>query len=166
MTTQRVAYTAPGKLTLETVDGAAAAPPPGQVSVDVAYTGICGTDLHIFHGAMDARVDPPCVIGHEMSGRVAAVAPDVTGWQAGDPVTVMPLVPCGQCPACRSGHGHICHRLVFLGIDATGSLQSRWTVPAETLVRLPDGLRLDHAALTEPTAVAVHDVRRARLQPG
>ncbi|MFF7159398.1 alcohol dehydrogenase catalytic domain-containing protein [Streptomyces sp. NPDC008139] len=165
MTTARVAYTAPRTLELRN-DTPAAPPPSGHVTIEVAYTGICGTDLHIYHGAMDARVDPPQVIGHEMSGRVAATAPDVTGWEAGDHVTVMPLVPCGECPACRSGHRHICHRLVFLGIDATGSLQSRWTVPAHTLVRLPDDLPLDHAALAEPTAVAVHDVRRAELREG
>jgi (R,R)-butanediol dehydrogenase/meso-butanediol dehydrogenase/diacetyl reductase len=165
MTARRVAYTAPRTLVWE--DGAPTPPPPpGHVTIEVAYTGICGTDLHIYHGAMDARVDPPTVIGHEMSGRVAGTAPDVTGWAAGDHVTVMPLVACGQCPACRSGHGHICHRLVFLGIDAAGSMQSRWTVPADTLVRLPEDLRLDHAALAEPTAVAVHDVRRAELRDG
>lgn len=165
MNTRRVAYTAPRTLALET-GTATAPPPPGHVAIDVAYTGICGTDLHIFHGSMDARVGPPQVIGHEMSGRVAQAAPDVTGWEAGDNVTVMPLVPCGQCPACDSGHRHICHRLVFLGIDAAGSLQSRWTVPADTLVRLPEGLSLDRAALAEPTAVAVHDVRRAGLREG
>nr|WP_245791706.1 alcohol dehydrogenase catalytic domain-containing protein [Actinacidiphila rubida] len=151
-------------MALDTEGTATTPPPPGQVTIDVAYTGICGTDLHIFHGAMDARVHPPAVIGHEMSGVVAGTAPDVTRWRSGDHVTVMPLISCGQCPACRSGHRHVCHRLVFLGIDATGSLQTRWTVPADTLVRLPDGLPLDHAALTEPTAVAVHDVRRAELR--
>lgn len=165
MNARRVAYTAPRTLALEN-DTPTAPPPPGHVAIEVAYTGICGTDLHIFHGAMDTRVGPPQVIGHEMSGRVAETAPDVTGWQVGDNVTVMPLVPCGDCPACDSGHSHICHRLVFLGIDAAGSLQARWSVPAHTLVRLPDGMALDHAALTEPTAVAVHDVRRAELRDG
>ncbi|MFL6078148.1 MAG: zinc-binding dehydrogenase [Mycobacteriales bacterium] len=140
--------------------------PPGHVRVDVAYTGICGTDLHILHGDMDARVNPPCVLGHEMSGRVAEVGPHVPGWRPGDPVTVMPLAWCGHCPACRAGHPQLCHSLVFLGIDAPGSLQDGWTVPAAALVRLPPALRLDHAALVEPTAVAVHDVRRADLRPG
>lgn len=164
MNARRVSYVAAGTLTVE--DAKTAPPPAGHVRIDVAYTGICGTDLHIYHGAMDSRVNPPGVIGHEMSGRVAETGPGVTGWQPGDHVTVMPLAPCGQCPACRAGHSHICHRLVFIGIDADGSLQSSWTVPADTLVRLPGDLRLDHAALVEPTAVAVHDVRRAALEPG
>ncbi|MFC9324961.1 zinc-binding dehydrogenase [Kitasatospora sp. NPDC057015] len=141
-------------------------PDTGHVRIDVAFTGICGTDLHILHGAMDARVRLPAVLGHEMSGRIAEVGAGVTGWQAGDPVTVMPTASCGACPACEDGHTHLCHRLDFLGIDSAGAMQNSWTVPADLLVRLPDGLRLAHAALVEPTAVAVHDVRRSGLAPG
>ncbi|MEV5710679.1 alcohol dehydrogenase catalytic domain-containing protein [Actinoallomurus sp. NPDC052274] len=115
---------------------------------------------------MDGRVHPPCVIGHEMSGRIAQVGSGLLDWRPGDHVTVMPPVPCRTCPACRAGHTHICHRLVFLGIDAAGSMQNSWTVPAAALVRLPQDLALDQAALVEPTAVAVHDVRRAELRPG
>ncbi|MDX3231486.1 zinc-dependent alcohol dehydrogenase [Streptomyces sp. ME19-01-6] len=140
-------------------------PPAGHVQVEVAFTGICGTDLHILHGHMDARVTLPAVIGHEMSGRIAAVGQGVEGWAAGDPVSVMPLAWCGACPACAAGHQHICHHLDFIGIDSPGSLQTRWNVPQEVLVRLPDTLPLDHAALVEPVAVAVHDVRRADVRP-
>ncbi|WP_432093421.1 zinc-dependent alcohol dehydrogenase [Streptomyces sp. bgisy100] len=140
--------------------------PPGHVRIEVAYTGICGTDLHVFHGAMDARVRPPAVLGHEMSGRVAELGADVDGWRPGDPVTVMPLGSCGDCPACRAGHHHVCHRMNFIGVDSDGSMQTSWSVPAELLVALPDGLRLDHAALLEPTAVAVHDVNRAGVRAG
>ncbi|MDG9675971.1 aldo/keto reductase [Micromonospora sp. DH14] len=141
-------------------------PGPGQVRVRVAYTGICGTDLHIAHGAMDQRVRVPAVIGHEMSGRVVEVGTDVDGHRVGDPVTVLPLDWCGECPACRAGHTHICHRLNFIGIDSPGSMQRYWTVPARVLVPLPEDLPLAHGALVEPTAVAVHDVRRSRLVAG
>lgn len=142
------------------------APGPGEVQLEVAFTGICGTDLHIRHGVMDARVSLPAVIGHEMSGRVLACGPGVTGWATGDAVTVMPLRWCGDCATCRAGHRHICQRLDFLGIDSPGSMQQVWTVPADVLVRLPASLSLSHGALVEPTAVAVHDVHRAELQPG
>lgn len=141
-------------------------PGAGEVQIEVAYTGICGTDLHVLHGSMDSRVTLPAVIGHEMSGRIAAVGDGVEDWAVGDPVTVMPLDWCGQCPACRAGHQHICQNLDFIGIDSPGSLQGRWNVPAHVLVRLPESLRLDHAALVEPVAVSVHDVRRADLHPG
>ena len=103
----------------------------------------------------------PAVIGHEMSGRVAEVGARGGGWAIGDPVTVMPLRWCGECPACLAGHQHICQRLIFVGIDSPGSMQQSWTVPAGILVGLPADLSLRDAALVEPTAVAVHDVRRA-----
>jgi len=139
---------------------------PGQVQIEVAYTGICGTDLHIFHGDMDARVDIPAIVGHEMSGVVAAVGEGVTQWSVGDHVTVMPLDWDGTCPACLAGNQHICHNLNFIGIDSPGALQRFWNVDADVLVALPDTLRLDHAALVEPVAVAVHDVRRGEVSTG
>lgn len=142
------------------------APGPGQVQIEVAYTGICGTDLHIFHGDMDARVDIPAIVGHEMSGVVAAVGESVTQWRVGDHVTVMPLDWDGTCPACLAGHHHICHNLNFIGIDSPGALQRFWNVKADALVPLPNSLRLDHAALVEPVAVAVHDVRRGEVASG
>jgi 2-desacetyl-2-hydroxyethyl bacteriochlorophyllide A dehydrogenase len=149
------------------VDEAEPAPPgPGEVQLDVAYVGICGTDLHILHGAMDARVELPAVIGHEMSGRVAAVGEGVDGWSVGDPVTVMPLDWDGTCPACRAGNQHICQNLDFVGIDSPGALQGRWNVRADLLVPLPAELSLERAALVEPVAVAVHDVRRSELTAG
>lgn len=155
-----------GRGTIEVRDGEPGEPGPCQVRVDVAYTGICGTDLHVFHGDMDARIGGESVIGHEMSGRVAALGPGVTGWSVGDPVTVMPLDWCGECPACVRGDWHVCQRLTFIGIDSPGAMQQSWVVPERTLIRLPEGVSLEHAALVEPTAVAVHDVRRSGVRPG
>ncbi|MFF7261058.1 zinc-binding dehydrogenase [Streptomyces sp. NPDC008159] len=162
--TLAVRYTA--ARTLDTAPAPRVEPGPGEVVLAPAYVGICGTDLHIFHGDMDARVATPAVLGHEMSGRIVGVGPDVEGWQAGDAVTVMPLRWDGTCPACRAGHQHVCQHLDFIGIDSPGAMQQRWTVPASTLIRLPESLALDRAALVEPTAVAVHDVGRAQLTEG
>jgi len=142
------------------------APGPGQVQINVSHCGICGTDLHIFHGKMDRRVRLPQVMGHEMAGTVAAVGDGVTDFQPGDRVTVRPLDNCGECPACRAGHGHICQRLKFIGIDSPGAFQSLWTVPARTLHRLPPSLSFALGALIEPLAVACHDVRLGEVQPG
>ncbi|MFE0257956.1 zinc-binding dehydrogenase [Streptomyces sp. NPDC059010] len=152
--------------TLDTAPAEPSSPGPGEVELAPAYVGICGTDLHIFHGDMDARVAAPAVLGHEMSGRIVSVGPGVEGWQPGDAVTVMPLRWDDTCPACRAGHRHICQHLDFIGIDSPGAMQQRWTVPASTLIRLPDSLPLDRAALVEPTAVAVHDVGRAAVRAG
>ncbi|MFI9639991.1 zinc-binding dehydrogenase [Micromonospora sp. NPDC051925] len=140
-----------------------APPGPGELRIAVAYTGICGTDLHVYHGDMDARVGRAAVMGHEMSGRVAEVGAGVTGYAVGQAVTVMPTRFCGRCAACRRGNSHICHAMNFLGIDSPGAMQSSWTVPADLVVPLPDELPLDQAALVEPVAVAVHDVRRGRV---
>ncbi|MEH0549131.1 alcohol dehydrogenase catalytic domain-containing protein [Streptomyces sp. B21-105] len=152
--------------TLDTAPAESAPPGPGQVEIAPAYVGICGTDLHIFHGDMDARVVVPAVLGHEMSGRIVRVGAGVEGWSPGDAVTVMPLSWDDTCPACQAGHRHICQHLDFIGIDSPGAMQQRWAVPATTLVRLPGSLPLDHAALVEPTAVAVHDVGRAQVCDG
>jgi (R,R)-butanediol dehydrogenase / meso-butanediol dehydrogenase / diacetyl reductase len=141
-------------------------PRPGQVQIEVAYAGICGSDLHVLHGEMDGRIRLPAILGHEMSGVIAALGQGVTGWTVGDHVTVMPLDWDGTCAACRAGNNHICHHLNVLGIDSPGALQGLWNVNADHLVALPQNLRLDHAALVEPLAVAVHDVRRAELAAG
>lgn len=155
-----------GAATIDIREAEPTAPPPGQVQIEVAYTGLCGTDLHILHGSMDARVQTPLIFGHEMSGTIAALGEGVAGWSVGAAVTVMPLAWDDSCPACREGNQHICQNLDFIGIDSPGSLQGRWNVPAETLVAVPEGVPLDHAALVEPVAVAVHDVRRAELSAG
>jgi (R,R)-butanediol dehydrogenase / meso-butanediol dehydrogenase / diacetyl reductase len=158
------AYLGHGRLGTVAVD--VAPPGPGELQIAVAYCGLCGTDLHIAHGDMDARVRTPLVFGHETSGTVAAVGAGVRDWAVGDPLTVMPLIWDGTCAACLAGHQHICQNLVFVGIDSPGGLQQRWNVPASIAVRLPAGLSLRTAALVEPVAVAVHDVRRSELQVG
>ncbi|MFF4488795.1 zinc-binding dehydrogenase [Streptomyces sp. NPDC001544] len=152
--------------TLDTASVQTAPPGPGEVEIAPAYVGICGTDLHIFHGDMDARVSAPAVLGHEMSGRIVRVGEGVEDWTPGDAVTVMPLRWDDTCPACQGGHQHICQHLDFIGIDSPGAMQQRWTVSASTLIRLPDSLPLDQAALVEPTAVAVHDAGRAQVADG
>ncbi len=140
-------------------------PGPGEVRLEVAYCGVCGTDVHIAHGAMDARVPTPMVIGHEMSGTVADIGDDVEDFLPGDQIVVRPLDTRETTPADR-GFTHIGRRLKFLGIDAPGALQASWTVPAFTLHRLPRGLDLRLAALAEPLAVACHDTRRGELASG
>ena len=151
---------------VDVVELAPRVPERGEVELEVAYAGICGTDLHIVHGAMDARVVIPTVLGHEMSGVVATVGDGVDEWGAGDRVTVMPLLWCGDCPACLAGHTHVCHNLDFIGIDSPGAMQGRWTVPARSSCRSLTTSPCRVAALAEPTAVAVHDVRRAGLVAG
>ncbi|PWV95842.1 2-desacetyl-2-hydroxyethyl bacteriochlorophyllide A dehydrogenase [Paenibacillus cellulosilyticus] len=155
-----------GSKKLVSAPAAEALPGPGDVRIRVAYAGICGTDLHIYHGHMDDRVTMPQVMGHEMSGVIENVGEGVEGLQEGDKVTVMPLHSCGQCPACEAGHSHICHKLKFLGIETPGAFQTYWTVPAFTVHKLPESLDLKLAAMVEPLAVACHDVRMGSVEKG
>src|SRR5690606_35694067 len=104
-----------GAATIDIREAEPTAPPPGQVQIEVAYTGLCGTDLHILHGSMDARVQTPLIFGHEMSGTIAALGEGVAGWSVGAAVTVMPLAWDDSCPACREGNQHICQNLDFIG---------------------------------------------------
>lgn len=144
----------------------ASSPGPNEVQIKVAYVGLCGTDLHILHGSMDQRVAIPLTFGHEMSGEIVALGSSIDKWQVGDKVTVMPLDWDNTCPACKNGHQHICHNLNFVGIDSPGALQGLWNVKASWLLKLPKEISLINAALIEPVAVAVHDVRRAGLKSG
>lgn len=158
-----VYYQSPGQFVVGS--GAALSPGEGEVRLDVAYCGLCGTDLHIAHGSMDHRLHPPQVIGHEMSGTVAEIGVGVEGLAPGDKVVVRPLDSRGETAADK-GISHISRNLRFLGVDTPGAFQSSWTVPAFTVHRLPPGIDLKIAALTEPLAVACHDVRRSRVAAG
>src|SRR4051812_37410770 len=154
-----------GDRTFRVGAGEAVTPGSGEVRLDVAFCGICGTDVHIAHGAMDHRVRVPQVIGHEMSGTIAELGAGVEGLAVGDPIVVRPLDSRGETPADK-GASHICRDLKFLGIDTPGAFQRSWTVPAFTLHRLPPGVDLRLAALVEPLAVACHDVRRGGVTAG
>lgn len=155
-----------GNETIRVGPCAPVSPAAGQVQIKVSHCGICGTDLHIFHGKMDHRVQMPQVLGHEMSGTIAAVGDAVEGFAPGGRVTVRPLDPCRDCPACEAGHTHICQRLKFIGIDTPGAFQGLWTVPVHTLHRLPESLSMELGALIEPVAVACHDVRLGAVKEG
>jgi 2-desacetyl-2-hydroxyethyl bacteriochlorophyllide A dehydrogenase len=141
------------------------APGPGEARLEVAFCGICGTDVHIYHGAMDKRVKIPQVIGHEMSGTIAELGAGVEGFAVGETVAVRPLDSRAETPADK-GVSHICAGLKFLGIDTPGAFQGSWTVPAFTLHKLPAGIDLKLAAFVEPLAVACHDARLAEIRAG
>ena len=155
-----------GDKTFSVEDRPVCAPGPNEVQIDVAYCGICGTDLHIYLGHMDGRVGFDRTIGHEMSGVIAAVGDQVEGLSVGHNIVVRPLDHCGDCPSCNAGHDHVCQNLKFIGIDTPGAFQQKWNVPAHTIHVLPDDLDLSHAALIEPLAVACHDVARVGLKAG
>jgi 2-desacetyl-2-hydroxyethyl bacteriochlorophyllide A dehydrogenase len=137
----------------------------GEVRLKMAYVGVCGTDVHIYHGKMDARVKPPQIIGHEVSGVIEELGEGVTDWKVGENVTVRPLNPGAEMPA-DNGYRHIGQNLKFIGIDSAGGMQQYWNVPAFTLHKLPENLSLQLGAMIEPLAVACHDVRLGEVVAG
>ena len=154
-----------GNHTFSVSEKSVASPGPGEVRIKVAYCGVCGTDVHIYHGMMDKRVAMPLTIGHEMSGSIDALGEGVSGFKVGEKVVVRPLDNRGEKPSDK-GISHICEDLKFIGIDSPGAMQQFWNVPAFTLHKLPSQTDLKLAALVEPLAVACHDVRLSGLQAG
>lgn len=156
-------YQGDGKFNV--VDGEKKTPAEGEVRLNIAYCGVCGTDIHIYHGAMDQRIPTPMVTGHEASAEVAEVGKGVDNIQVGDRVALRPL-KFGDSHPYDKGHSHIGKNLQFIGIDRPGAFQSSMIVPAYTLHKIPDELSLKYAALIEPLSVACHDVRRGKVEEG
>ena len=134
-------------------------PGPGQVLVQVRRIGVCGSDIHAYYGK-HPYISCPIVQGHEFAGRITEVWPDVRALRAGDDVTVMPQLVCGQCYPCRHGDYHICNSLKVIGCQADGAAQEFLAVDQDLVVKLPAGMDYDSGAMVEPVAVGAHAVGR------
>ncbi len=154
-----------GNRTFRTGPAPMPAPEADEALLRVRRVGICGTDLHIYQGHLDHRVPKGGIIGHEIFAEVAE-APAGSGFKKGDRVVVEPVLSCGACRACRMGAYYLCYKLQVLGVDVPGGMQDYWAVPASRLLKVPDSLSDDDAALVEPLAVATHDVSRAEVKAG
>ncbi len=127
---------------------------PGQVVLDVAAAGICGTDVHIRHD--EYRSDPPVTLGHEVAGTIASVGAGVDGWRVGQRVvTETYFSVCGRCAHCRTGRPNLCAERRSIGSFEDGGFAPRLLVPAINLHALPDALAFPEAALVEPLACVV-----------
>ncbi len=132
---------------------------PDEILMQTKRIGVCGSDIHVFHG-LHPYTSYPVVQGHEVSGVVAAVGENVEGFSVGDKITFTPQVTCGTCYPCQNGMYHICETLKVMGFQTDGSGQEYFPLPAWNALKLPDDFSLDHAALIEPIAVAVHALQR------
>ncbi|MFC7611934.1 Zn-dependent oxidoreductase [Teichococcus aestuarii] len=135
------------------------------MQIRVQRAGICGSDLHIFHGS-NPFAKYPRIIGHEFAGQVEAVGEGVEGTAPGDRVVVDPVVSCGHCYACRIGRSNVCGRLEVLGVHRDGGFRDRVTVPAANAVKVPDGLPIELAALAEPFSIAANVLTRTGIDAG
>ena len=148
---------------------------PGMVEVQVAFCGVCGSDLAEYaHGPFAIRTKrhplsgqaPPLTLGHELSGRVAAVGEGVVGVAVGDRVAADACWRCGVCRACRTGRYNLCPVSGSIGLCSDGGFASRVRFPAYCAVPLPDAVSDRAGAMLEPLAVAVHAFDRVDARPG
>ncbi|MEV5144814.1 zinc-dependent alcohol dehydrogenase family protein [Streptomyces sp. NPDC052727] len=153
--------TQPGDIEIATVEDPA--PGPREVVVEVAATGLCGTDLHILQGEFAPQL--PIIPGHEFAGEVVALGSEVTELAHGDQVAVDPSLYCFECHYCRLGHNNLCERWAAIGVTRPGAAAEYAVAPVANCVRLPDHVDVQDAALIEPLSCAVrgYDVLRSRL---
>jgi (R,R)-butanediol dehydrogenase/meso-butanediol dehydrogenase/diacetyl reductase len=154
-----------GERTLVVEERTTPRPGAGEVAIAVDWCGICGTDLHgVFEGWSPAGA----VLGHEYAGRIAAVGPGVEGWVVGDAVTAEPGRVCGRCRYCTAGRPSLCteYMTALLRGEWPGAFAERVIVSARQLHRIPRGLDVRAAALTEPLAVALHAIHRSGVRAG
>lgn len=137
---------------------------PRDVLVQVRASGICGSDLHGYTGQSGRRT-PPLIMGHEAAGEVAEVGSAVHRFHPGDHVAIQPWTYCGVCPACMDGKHLWCPERRLMGMTAPGAFAEYLVCPAVNLFPIPDAVSFEHAALTEPVAVALHAVGRASFKP-
>ena len=149
--------TEPGKIEFRDVEKPAIR--DDQVLIQIKRIGVCGSDIHVFHG-VHPYTGYPIVQGHEVSGLVAEVGDQVEELCAGDRVTFMPQVTCGQCYPCTHGMVHICESLQVMGFQTDGAAQEFFAIDAEKVLQVEEHVSLDQVAMVEPTSVAVHALSR------
>ena len=125
----------------------------GEELIKVSATGICGSDMHAYHG-LDERRKPPLILGHEISG---------INQTDNGPVVINPLITCGKCQECLDGHEHICFKRELLGmtkpVARAGGFAEFVAAPSQNFFPVPSSSNLQELALTEPTAVAFHAIK-------
>lgn len=131
-----------------------------QVLVKIMKIGICGSDIHVYHGT-HPFTDYPVTQGHEVSGRIAELGEAVEGLKIGQKVTIEPQFYCGECYPCTHGKYNLCEELKVIGFQAEGTASEYFAVDASKITPLPDNLTYSEGAMIEPLAVTVHAVKKA-----
>ncbi|VGO11499.1 putative zinc-type alcohol dehydrogenase-like protein YjmD [Pontiella desulfatans] len=155
--------TEPGRIEFNEVEAPVAG--PGEILLRVKKIGVCGSDIHVWHG-LHPFTPYPVVQGHEFSAVVEAVGEGVTKVKPGMKATAAPQQVCGVCNPCKRGDYHICDALKVRGFQAPGCAQDLFVVPEERIVAFPDSLTFEQGALIEPVSVAAHSTSRAPALAG
>jgi len=130
-------------------------PAAGEAKIRIEAVGICGSDMHAYHGE-DARRVPPLILGHEASGVV------VSGNLSGQSVVLNPLICCASCKDCVSGRSNLCADRKLIGMNYQGAFAEYITIQEQNLIPIPEGMSFVHAALTEPAATSFHAINLAQ----
>ena len=138
---------------------------PTEVLIKVKVGGICGSDVHIYHGTSSVATYPR-VIGHEIVGEIIEVGLQVTNWSSGDRVIIDPVISCGTCYQCRIGRRNVCRNLKVRSVHVDGGYQEYVVVPQESIYHIPDNVSWEDAILIEPFTVAEQVCSRAEIQAG
>lgn len=154
--TQQV-MTAPKQITFQEVE--IPKPQANQVLVKIKRIGICGSDIHVYHGT-HPFTSYPVTQGHEVSAKVVELGEGVTGLAVNQKVTIEPQVYCGECYPCRHGKYNLCEKLKVMGFQTTGTASEYFIVDASKVTPLPEELTYDEGAMIEPLAVTVHSAKR------
>ena len=134
-----------------------------QVIVNIKRIGICGSEIHSYHGLHPATFYP-VVQGHEYSGVVMAVGSEVTVCKPGDHITARPQLVCGKCNPCKRGQYNVCEHLRVQAFQADGAAQDFFVVDDDRVAKLPEGMSLDYGAMIEPSAVGAHASNRTDVK--
>ncbi len=139
----------------------------GEIVIQNMVCGVCGTDVHIYHGEPgSADVTPPVVLGHEYSGIVAEVGEGVSSLKPGDHVTVDPNIYCGKCDYCRNGKKQLCESMEAIGVTRNGGFEEYSVVPESQAFLLAPELPMEVGAMAEPVACCLHGIDLAGIRPG
>lgn len=154
--TQQV-MTAPKKIEYRKIE--VPEPKEGQILVKIMKIGVCGSDIHVYHGT-HPFTSYPVTQGHEVSARVVKLGEKVTGFTVGQKVTIEPQVYCGKCYPCTHGKYNLCEELKVMGFQTTGTASEYFAVDASKVTPLPESMSFNEGAMIEPLAVTIHAARQ------
>ncbi|MCD8197412.1 MAG: zinc-binding alcohol dehydrogenase family protein [Lachnospiraceae bacterium] len=141
-------------------------PKEGEALLKIKAAGICGSDIGAFRGT-NGLVSYPRVIGHELAGEIISIPEDnPKGLKVGDKVVVDPYLYCGKCYPCRIGRTNCCNDLKVLGVQTEGGMAEYYCHPADMLVKMPEGMTWEQAALAEPLTISLHGIHRGGFKVG
>ena len=149
--------TAPKEITFQNIP--IPEPSENQVLIRIKRIGICGSDIHVYHGT-HPFTSYPVTQGHEVSGEIAKLGENIKNFKIGQKVTIEPQVYCGKCHPCTHGKYNLCESLKVMGFQTTGTASEYFAVDASKVTLLPENFSFDDGAMIEPLAVTIHAAKR------